>query len=77
MSQVLIKTLLEKTSMYDLPDLPHVADVSMNIGKLQSFGITAEKYRRSFERNTGMNKPSFSERLLFRKRNWVCNEANN
>ena len=33
------ETLLEKTSMYDLPDLPHVADVSMNIAKLQSFGI--------------------------------------
>src|SRR3989339_382538 len=31
--------LLEKTTMYDLPDLPHVADVSMNIEKLESFGF--------------------------------------
>jgi dTDP-4-dehydrorhamnose reductase len=31
--------LLEKTSMYDLTDLPHVADVSMNIEKWQSLGI--------------------------------------
>jgi len=34
------ESLLEKISMYDIPDLPHVADVSMNIEKLQSFGIT-------------------------------------
>jgi dTDP-4-dehydrorhamnose reductase len=34
------ESLLEKTSMYDLPNLPHVADVSMNIEKLQSFGFT-------------------------------------
>lgn len=31
--------LLEKTTMYDLPDLPHVADVSMNVEKLGSFGF--------------------------------------
>ena len=31
--------LLVKTSMFDLPDLPHVADVSMNIDKLKSFGV--------------------------------------
>ena len=31
--------LLVKTSMFDIPDLPHVADVSMNIDKLKSFGI--------------------------------------
>jgi dTDP-4-dehydrorhamnose reductase len=34
------KDLLVKTSMYDLPDLSHVADVSMNIKKLQSLGIS-------------------------------------
>jgi len=34
------ENLLVKISMYDMPDLPHVADVSMNIEKLQSFGIT-------------------------------------
>jgi dTDP-4-dehydrorhamnose reductase len=34
------ETLLEKISMYDLPDLPHVADVSLNIEKLKSFGIS-------------------------------------
>jgi len=33
------ESLLKKTSMYDLPDLPHVADVSMNVEKLQSFAI--------------------------------------
>ena len=31
--------LLVKTSMFDIPDLPHVADVSMKIDKLKSFGI--------------------------------------
>jgi dTDP-4-dehydrorhamnose reductase len=30
--------LLEKTSMYDFQDLPHVADVSMNVDKLLSYG---------------------------------------
>ena len=30
--------LLEKTSMYDFHDLPHVADVSMNVDKLLSYG---------------------------------------
>ena len=34
------ESLLEKTSMYDLPNLPHVADVSMNTEKLQSFRFT-------------------------------------
>lgn len=34
------ESLLEKTSMYDLLDMPHVADVSMNTEKLQSYGIT-------------------------------------
>jgi dTDP-4-dehydrorhamnose reductase len=34
------ETLLEKISMYDSPDLPYVADVSMNIDKLQSLGIS-------------------------------------
>ena len=34
------ETLLDKISMYDIPNLPHVADVSMNIEKLQSYGIT-------------------------------------
>ncbi len=72
-----MKLLLEKTSMYDLPDLPHVADVSMNIEKTSIIRNHAEKYRRSFERNTGMNNPSFSEYLLFRKRDWICYEANN
>lgn len=31
--------LLEKTSMYDSPNLPHVADVSMNIDKIKSLGV--------------------------------------
>lgn len=31
--------LLQKVSMYDLPELPHAADVSMNINKLRSLGI--------------------------------------
>lgn len=31
--------LLVKTSIFDLPDLPHVADVSMNIDKLKSCGV--------------------------------------
>jgi dTDP-4-dehydrorhamnose reductase len=30
--------LLGKTSMYDFHDLPHVADVSMNVDKLLSYG---------------------------------------
>ncbi|OGU83321.1 MAG: NAD(P)-dependent oxidoreductase [Ignavibacteria bacterium RBG_16_35_7] len=34
------ESLLEKISMFDLPNLPHVADVSMNIEKLQSFRVT-------------------------------------
>jgi len=34
------ETLLEKISMYDSPDLPYVVDVSMNIDKLQSLGIS-------------------------------------
>jgi dTDP-4-dehydrorhamnose reductase len=34
------ENLLEKTSMYDLPNIPHVADVSMNVEKLQSFGLS-------------------------------------
>lgn len=33
------KTLLDKISMYDLHDLPHVADVSMNVDKLKSIGV--------------------------------------
>jgi dTDP-4-dehydrorhamnose reductase len=37
------ETLLEKISMYDSPDLPYVADVSMNIDKLQSLGISLKK----------------------------------
>jgi dTDP-4-dehydrorhamnose reductase len=32
-------SLLEKISMNDLPELPHVADVSMDTTKLRSFGI--------------------------------------
>jgi len=34
------ETRLGKISMCDIPNLPHVADVSMNIEKLQSYGIT-------------------------------------
>ena len=34
------ETMLEKISMYDSPDLPYVADVSMKIDKLQSLGIS-------------------------------------
>ena len=34
------ESLLEKTSMNDLPDLPHVADVSMNTEKLQFYRVT-------------------------------------
>lgn len=33
------KNLLEKISLNDLPELPQVADVSMNTDKLQSYGI--------------------------------------
>lgn len=32
------ESLLEKISMYDIPDLPHVADVSMNVEKLKLLG---------------------------------------
>ena len=31
---------LQSISMYDLPGIPDTADVSMNTGKLQSFGIS-------------------------------------
>ena len=33
------KSLLQKVSMYDIPEVPDAADVSMNTDKLQSFGI--------------------------------------
>ena len=32
------ESLLEKISMFDLPNLPHVADVSMSVDKLESLG---------------------------------------
>lgn len=32
--------LVDKISMYDIPDLSHVADVSMSVGKLSSLGIS-------------------------------------
>jgi dTDP-4-dehydrorhamnose reductase len=32
------KTLLDKISMRDLPNLPHVTDISMNLDKLKSLG---------------------------------------
>ena len=36
-------SLLQRTSMYDVPDVPDSADVSMNTDKLQSLGITLKK----------------------------------
>lgn len=33
------KKLIDRTSIYDNPDFPHIADVSMNVDKLKSFGI--------------------------------------
>lgn len=33
-------SLLQRISMYNVPDVPDAADVSMNTDKLQSFGIT-------------------------------------
>jgi len=43
------KSLLKKTSMYDLPDLPHVADVSMNVDKLASLGYKLKTIDESLE----------------------------
>jgi dTDP-4-dehydrorhamnose reductase len=41
------KSLLNKISMYDSPDLHHVADVSMNVEKLKSFGIALKSTEES------------------------------
>jgi dTDP-4-dehydrorhamnose reductase len=34
------RSLLQRISMYDVPNVPDAADVSMNTDKLQSLGIT-------------------------------------
>ncbi len=49
------ETLLEKTSMYDLPDLPHVADVSMNVEKLQSLGIHMKSTEKALQEILNVN----------------------
>jgi dTDP-4-dehydrorhamnose reductase len=47
-------SLIERISMYDLPDIPDAADVSMNTEKLQSYGIqlmnTQDSIREIIER---------------------------
>lgn len=43
------KSLLKKISMYDLPDLPHVTDVSMNVDKLASLGYKLKTIDESLE----------------------------
>src|SRR5690606_871673 len=41
------KNLINKISMYEIPDLPHVEDVSMNTDKLQSYGIKQKSIEQS------------------------------
>ena len=41
------KSLLQNVSMYDIPDIPDAADVSMNTDKLQSLGITLKSVNES------------------------------
>ena len=41
------KSLIEKTSMYDIPKLHKVADVSMNTEKLQSLGLKQKSIEES------------------------------
>jgi dTDP-4-dehydrorhamnose reductase len=43
------ESLLEKISMYDIPDLPHVADVSMNVEKLKLLGYPLKSVEDSLQ----------------------------
>jgi dTDP-4-dehydrorhamnose reductase len=40
-------SLLQRISMYDIPDIPDAADVSMDTNKLQSLGITLKSINES------------------------------
>ncbi|NWF89467.1 MAG: SDR family oxidoreductase [Ignavibacteriaceae bacterium] len=43
------ENLLDKISIFDIPDLPHVADVSMNVERLKSFGVILKSTKDSLK----------------------------